>query len=150
MGKVDEMDVAADSAAALDFLMREQGLARSPAEQLVEYLAAARAALEQSRSIPIVFASLNDPVTSGLIQNVSQPEGNITGFALYEPSMGGKWLALLKEAVPTVSVLQPAAALRCRNGGVCDGALLGTRVGRAWPRGAADAGAIRQGLRQAQ
>src|SRR4029453_17113809 len=47
-------------------------------------------------------------------------------------------------------VLQPAAALRRWNGGVWDGALLGARVASAWPRGAADAGAIREGLRQAQ
>src|SRR5262245_14100217 len=47
-------------------------------------------------------------------------------------------------------VLQPAAALRGWDGGVWDGALLGARVACAWPRGSADAGAIREGLRQAQ
>jgi putative ABC transport system substrate-binding protein len=51
-------------------------------------------------TIPIVFAKLIDPVASGLVPNLNQPGGNITGFALYEPTLAGKWLELLSEIAP--------------------------------------------------
>ena len=50
--------------------------------------------------IPIVFANLTDPVASGIIARLDRPGGNITGFASYEPSLGGKWLELLSEIAP--------------------------------------------------
>jgi putative ABC transport system substrate-binding protein len=58
---------------------------------------------EQTRTIPIVFTSAGDPVATGLLHNIARPEGNTTGFSLTEPSIGGKWLELLKEAAPRVS-----------------------------------------------
>jgi putative ABC transport system substrate-binding protein len=54
----------------------------------------------QTRTIPIVFASVNEPVASGLVAALNQPGGNITGFGLFEASMGGKWLELLLEIAP--------------------------------------------------
>jgi len=63
---------------------------------------ATRAVREQNPTVPIVAASFNDPVTSGLVGNVARPDGNITGFANFEPSMGSTWLGLLKEAAPLV------------------------------------------------
>jgi putative ABC transport system substrate-binding protein len=51
----------------------------------------------ETRTIPIVFASLRDPVASGIVPRLNQPGGNVTGFAAFEPSMGGKWLELLSE-----------------------------------------------------
>jgi putative ABC transport system substrate-binding protein len=54
----------------------------------------------ETRTIPIVFASLGDPVGSGLVARLDRPGGNITGFALYEPSLAGKWLELLSEIAP--------------------------------------------------
>jgi putative ABC transport system substrate-binding protein len=52
-------------------------------------------------TIPIVFAGVADPVASGIVARLNQPGGNITGFsAMYEPSMGGKWLELLSEIAP--------------------------------------------------
>jgi putative ABC transport system substrate-binding protein len=51
----------------------------------------------ETRTIPIVFANVSDPVGSGLVAALNQPGGNITGFGLYEASMGGKWLELLSE-----------------------------------------------------
>ena len=45
--------------------------------------------------IPIVFASVSEPVTSGFVATLGQPGGNITGFALFEATLGGKWLELL-------------------------------------------------------
>jgi len=59
-----------------------------------------RAVLEQTQTTPIVIAQGGDPVASGLIRNIARPEGNITGFGTLEPATAGKWLALLKEAVP--------------------------------------------------
>jgi putative ABC transport system substrate-binding protein len=52
------------------------------------------------RTIPIVFANVGDPVASGLVARLDRPGGNATGFAAYEPSLGGKWLELLSEIAP--------------------------------------------------
>jgi putative ABC transport system substrate-binding protein len=54
----------------------------------------------ETRTIPIVFANLGDPVASGLVVSLNRPGGNITGFANVEPSLGGKWLELLSEIAP--------------------------------------------------
>ena len=54
----------------------------------------------ETRTIPIVFANVGDPVASGLVPRLNRPGGNITGFALFEPTLGGKWLELLLEIAP--------------------------------------------------
>jgi putative ABC transport system substrate-binding protein len=54
----------------------------------------------ETRTIPIVFAFVSDPVTNGLVPRLDHPSGNMTGFANYEASMGGKWLELLSEIAP--------------------------------------------------
>jgi putative ABC transport system substrate-binding protein len=54
----------------------------------------------ETRTIPIVFANLGDPVASGLVGRLNQPGGNITGFAIFEATLGGKWLELLSEMAP--------------------------------------------------
>jgi putative ABC transport system substrate-binding protein len=54
----------------------------------------------ETRTIPVVFANLGDPVASGLVARLNQPGGNITGFALFETTLGGKWLELLSEIAP--------------------------------------------------
>src|SRR5262245_1190155 len=59
------------------------------------------AALQQAtRTVPIVFVTVVDPVSSGFVDSLARPGGNITGFALYEYSISGKWLAPLKEIAP--------------------------------------------------
>jgi putative ABC transport system substrate-binding protein len=61
----------------------------------------ATAALQrETRTIPIVFANVSDPVGSRLVAVLTQPGGNITGFGFWEGSMGGKWLELLSEIAP--------------------------------------------------
>jgi putative tryptophan/tyrosine transport system substrate-binding protein len=65
--------------------------------------AATKAMQRQTRTIPIIFTGVGDPVTGGLLEIVAKPEGNTTGATNYVPSFGGKWLELLKEAVPPVS-----------------------------------------------
>ena len=67
------------------------------------------AAQQTSRTIPIVFVSVTDPVGSGLIASLARPGGNSTGFTPFEYSMSGKWLELLKQVAPGVV---PAGALR--------------------------------------
>jgi putative tryptophan/tyrosine transport system substrate-binding protein len=56
-----------------------------------------------TRTIPVVFVSVIDPVGAGYVQSLAQPGGNITGFSTFEPEIGGKWLELLKEIAPGVS-----------------------------------------------
>ena len=65
--------------------------------------------LEASRTVPIVFALVADPVAAGYVESLARPGGNATGFTLFEYSIGGKWLELLKEIAPRV---KRAAVLR--------------------------------------
>jgi putative ABC transport system substrate-binding protein len=61
----------------------------------------ATAALQrETRTIPIVFVDVGDPVASGIVARLDRPDGNITGFAILEASLGGKWLELLSEIAP--------------------------------------------------
>jgi putative ABC transport system substrate-binding protein len=62
------------------------------------------AALQQTtRTIPIVFTSVADPVGAGFVETLAHPGGNITGFSLFEYTLSGKWLELLKEIAPGVT-----------------------------------------------
>jgi len=54
------------------------------------------------RTTPIVFISVGDPVGSGFVGNDAHPNGNLTGFANWQPSMSGKWLALFQEVAPQI------------------------------------------------
>ena len=55
-----------------------------------------------TRTIPIVFAQISDPVGAGFVASLAHPGGNITGFALFEFAIGAKWLELLKQIAPSV------------------------------------------------
>ena len=70
---------------------------------LAQSSAVVEALLATTRTMPIVFVHVADPVSSGLVSNLARPGGNITGITNIEPSIGGKWLQLLKEAVPAVT-----------------------------------------------
>ncbi|MGA7208191.1 MAG: ABC transporter substrate-binding protein, partial [Pseudolabrys sp.] len=59
--------------------------------------------LQQTRTIPIIFAIVADPVGSGFVASFPRPGGNATGFTTLEPTMAGKWLELLKEIAPRVN-----------------------------------------------
>jgi ABC-type uncharacterized transport system substrate-binding protein len=59
--------------------------------------------LEATRTVPIVFPVVNDPVGAGYVESLARPGGNVTGFMLFEYSMGVKWLELLKEIAPKVT-----------------------------------------------
>jgi len=62
--------------------------------------AAAGPALQATRTIPIVFTIVPDPVGAGFVENLSKPGGNATGFASFDYSIGGKWVEMLKEISP--------------------------------------------------
>jgi putative ABC transport system substrate-binding protein len=61
------------------------------------------ALLQETHTIPIIFANLSDPVDTGLVPNLARPGGNVTGFAAFQYSMAGKWLEILKEAIPSIT-----------------------------------------------
>ena len=56
-------------------------------------------------SIPLVFVSVSDPVGSGFVKDLARPGGNVTGFANFQPSMGGKWLEKLRRLLRKSSAL---------------------------------------------
>jgi putative tryptophan/tyrosine transport system substrate-binding protein len=72
------------------------------------------ALLRETRSLPIVFTTISDPIGSGFVSSLAHPGGNITGFTNFESSIGGKWLGLLKEIAPgivrTAMMFNPEAA----------------------------------------
>jgi putative ABC transport system substrate-binding protein len=72
------------------------------------------ALLQHTRTIPIVFATVADPVGSGFVASLARPGGNVTGFQAMVGSLGGKWLELLKEIAPRVArvamLFNPAVA----------------------------------------
>src|SRR5262245_60219530 len=61
------------------------------------------AVLAETRTIPVVFTIVADPVGVGFIRSLANPGGNVTGFTLYDHTISTKWLELLKEAVPTLT-----------------------------------------------
>jgi putative ABC transport system substrate-binding protein len=64
----------------------------------------ATSALHHARAaIPVVFTVVSEPIEQGFVQSLARPGGNITGFANLEPSLGGKWIELLKEIAPKVT-----------------------------------------------
>jgi putative ABC transport system substrate-binding protein len=76
---------------------------------IVTYGTPATTALQrETRTIPIVFTSVSDPVASGIVARLDRPSGNITGLANFEATLGGKWLELLSEIAPG---LKRAAAM---------------------------------------
>jgi len=81
------------------------------------------AALQQAtRTIPLVFGQVVDPVAAGFVDSLSRPGGNITGFSNFEFAMGGKWLGTLKEMVPSITRV---AILRDPGSGVGSIGMLG-------------------------
>jgi putative tryptophan/tyrosine transport system substrate-binding protein len=59
--------------------------------------------LKQTRTIPVVFVIVADPVGSGFVESLARPGANATGFTIMEPTIAGKWLELLKEIAPRIS-----------------------------------------------
>src|SRR5262249_44013955 len=64
---------------------------------------ATAAMLQQTRTIPVIFVLVGDPVGSGFVASLARPGGNVTGFTPIEGSLGGKWVAVLRDIAPRVS-----------------------------------------------
>jgi len=82
---------------------------------IVSHTSPPTAALQrETRTIPIVFTAVADPIGSGFVASLAQPGANITGFLLFEASITGKWLAMLRDMVPALArailVLNPKTA----------------------------------------
>jgi putative tryptophan/tyrosine transport system substrate-binding protein len=83
-------------------------VALQPDVLLAQNTDATGALQQQTRSIPILFTIVADPIGSGFVESFPRPGGNVTGFITSEPTLGGKWLEILKEIAPTVTrVLVP-------------------------------------------
>jgi putative ABC transport system substrate-binding protein len=107
---IDYRWAAGDARRIHDFAAELVGL---KPDVILAYAPTATAALQrETRTIPIVFTGVAEPVSGGFVASLAAPGGNITGFTNYEFTMGGKWLALLKELAPDVSrtmvIMNPA------------------------------------------
>src|SRR5262249_32884229 len=91
---------APDSSADQAQVQAKELIALQPDVILAQGTPLVAALQRESRTIPIVFASLADPIGSGFVASLPRPGGNITGVMLYEASVSGKWLAMLKEIAP--------------------------------------------------
>jgi len=78
-------------------------LSLSPDLILANSISAVRAAQQATRTIPIVFTAVSEPVVQGFVKSLAHPGANITGFTNLEPSVAGKWLGLLREVAPGVT-----------------------------------------------
>jgi putative tryptophan/tyrosine transport system substrate-binding protein len=108
------------------------------------------AALQKAtRSVPIVFAQVVDPVGNGFVETLARPGGNITGFSVFEHGISGKWLELLKEIAPSVTRAAILRDLALASGSGQFGALqsvapsLGVELS---PVGVGDAGAMERAV----
>jgi putative ABC transport system substrate-binding protein len=84
---------------------KAQGLARElvasqPELIIVQSTPFAAALQRETRTTPIVFTAISDPISSGFVASLARPGGNLTGLMLFEGSVAGKWLAMLKEIAP--------------------------------------------------
>jgi putative ABC transport system substrate-binding protein len=73
---------------------------------------------QATSTVPVVFVQVSDPVVQGFVPNVTRPAGNLTGFSIYEFSIGGKWLDLLKAIAPSLArvavMFNPETALQSK------------------------------------
>jgi putative tryptophan/tyrosine transport system substrate-binding protein len=111
--RIDTRWATPTDAAAMQRFAKEL-VALQPEVILASTTPTTTALLEQTRTIPVVFATVGDPIGSGFVASFPRPGGNVTGFITVEGSLGGKWLELLKEIAPRVNrvafLLNPATA----------------------------------------
>jgi putative ABC transport system substrate-binding protein len=122
----------------------EELVALAPDLIFVSTNPALSAVMQATHSIPIVFTWVSDAVGSGFVAGLARPGGNVTGFHNFEPSVGGKWLEVLKEAAPDVRrvavliVPEVAANIALLQAAEAASAALGIKVMPAAVRNAAD------------
>jgi putative ABC transport system substrate-binding protein len=104
IGRNVRIDMRWAGANAADFRGHAAELAALAPDAILAHGSLTVAALLQAtRIVPIVFPFAVDPVGSGLVESLARPGGNATGFMIFEFSMGGKWLELLKQTAPSVT-----------------------------------------------
>ena len=77
---------------------RQELVALAPDVLLVSGASSLTPLLQATRTLPIVFTSVADPVGAGFVESMARPGGNATGFIQFEYSLSGKWLELLKQS----------------------------------------------------
>lgn len=82
--------------------MAKEAVATQPDLVVTTGTPATLAVLAETRTLPVLFFEVSDPVGNGIVSSVMRPGGNVTGFTTFEPSLAGKWLPLLKELDPQV------------------------------------------------
>jgi putative tryptophan/tyrosine transport system substrate-binding protein len=108
LGWKDGHDVAFTYRFGVGEMDRVRGYARELVEAkpdliVCETTPTLKALADQTKTIPIVFVSVTDPVSNGFVTELARPGGNITGFTNFEATMGGKWIELLKKIAPASS-----------------------------------------------
>jgi putative tryptophan/tyrosine transport system substrate-binding protein len=78
-------------------------LALAPDVMLANGISAVQGVLPVTRTVPVVFTLVTEPVAQGFVESLAHPGGNLTGFSYLAPTLGGKWLDLLKEIAPLVT-----------------------------------------------
>jgi putative ABC transport system substrate-binding protein len=105
LGWTDSRNLRMDVRWGADDINRTRALAQElvglqPGIILTSGTPATIAVQRETRTIPIVFTGVSDPVASGIVARLHEPGGNATGFAIYEAPLAGKWLELLSEIAP--------------------------------------------------
>src|SRR5262249_3096422 len=105
LGWVDGSNIRIDyrsTASAADLPRLAKELVQLGPDAIVVQSTPGVRALQETRTIPVVFVQVTDPVRAGFVASMSRPGGNVTGLSMYEPAMGGKWVELLKEVAPGI------------------------------------------------
>jgi putative tryptophan/tyrosine transport system substrate-binding protein len=105
LGWTDGRNMRADYREGVGDIDRNRAIAKELIDQqpdviLAESTAAVAALAREHGGIPIVFVNVSDPIGSGFVASLARPGGTITGFISNEPTLGGKWVQLLKEITP--------------------------------------------------
>ena len=108
LGHIEKRNVSIETRFAEGDYERLPGLAAELVRRKVDVIAAystpaVKAALDATKSIPIVMSGVVDPVATGLVAGLGRPGGNVTGLSLMAPEIIGKQMQLLKELIPKVS-----------------------------------------------
>jgi putative ABC transport system substrate-binding protein len=101
-GRNIRIDYRADRLPERERAIAAELVSLAPKVILVQANEYVKALLQETRTIPIVFAAATDPLGDGLVDSLAHPGGNVTGFSAYDFPMGGKWLEMLKEVAPGI------------------------------------------------
>ena len=101
-GRNIRIDTRYAPAGAQAQVLAKELVALQPDVILAHTVTVAAALQRETRTIPIVFVSVGDPIGSGFIASLARPGGNLTGLMTFEPGVAGKWFSMLKEVAPQI------------------------------------------------